>query len=205
MLIDLLASDLNAGTKTLQYILANHNGLKDQLTNGYLIVDEAGFISIAQMDQLFKITDKYNTQLLLVGDTRQHHGVEAGDALRSLKKYSNLQVSELMRIVRQKNVNYKKAVTDIQRKNFKTGWAQLVQMGCVHSMEDRLIGKNKETITLQDLSIKIDLEHLLKSYYEKKSQGKSVIVIAPTRTEVQKITEIVRARNPNLDSSQKIS
>lgn len=200
----LLASDLNAGTKTLQYILANHNGLKDQLTNGYLIVDEAGFISIAQMDQLFKITDKYNTQLLLVGDTRQHHGVEAGDALRSLKKYSNLQVSELMRIVRQKNVNYKKAVTDIQRKNFKTGWAQLVQMGCVHSMEDRLIGKNKETITLQDLSIKIDLEHLLKSYYEKKSQGKSVIVIAPTRTEVQKITEIIRARNPNLDSVQKM-
>ena len=45
----------------MQSLLYNHDLFKDKLTNGYLIVDEAGFISSDQMDKLFKISEKYKT------------------------------------------------------------------------------------------------------------------------------------------------
>lgn len=201
----LLEKDMKMPAQTLQSVLINHDLFKEHLTNGYLIVDEAGFISSEQMDNLFKIADKYNTQLLLVGDTKQHHGVEAGDALRALKIYSKLECSQLTTIIRQKNISYKNAVIEIQRQNFKKGWEQFKQMGCVHSADDKLKGKSKESITSKDLEAKLDYERIVKTYTNKKAQGKSVLVIAPTRTEVQKITDYIRANNPDLDQNNKIS
>jgi conjugative relaxase-like TrwC/TraI family protein len=197
-----LEKDVGVPAQTLQSLLYNHDLFKDQLTNGYLIVDEAGFISSAQMDKLFKITEKYNTQVLLVGDTKQHHGVEAGDALRSLKLYSNIRTSSLKTVIRQKNINYKSAINDLQNLNYKAAWEKFNQMGVVHSLDQYLKDKGQK-ISDNDLNLSLDYDKLIQSYKSHKDLGESVLVVTPSRFEVQTLTQKIR-NSLDLDFSTSI-
>lgn len=192
-----LENDIGVPSQTLQSLMINHEAYKDKLMNGYLIVDEAGFISVEQMDYLFKIVEKYKTQLLLVGDTKQHHGVAAGDALRSLKMYSNIKTSELNSVIRQKNLTYKSAVLDLQNRNYKSAWKKFKDMGAIH------IAQHKNTSEI-DISGSLDYSKLISMYIKNREQNKSTLIITPTRSEVQKITELVRDQL-KLDPSSKIS
>ncbi len=193
-----LEKDMKIPAQTLQNVLFKSEEFKAQLTNGYLIVDEAGFISSAQMDSLFKIADKYNTQILLVGDTKQHHGVEAGDALRALKLYSSIETSQLNTIIRQKNVSYKNAVLDLQNQKYKNAWAKFKEMGVIKSVDDLL--KNKAEITDKDLHQKLDYKQITDSYLTRRAEGKSVLLVTPTRHEVNTLTAHIRAsQNLNRD------
>jgi ATP-dependent exoDNAse (exonuclease V) alpha subunit len=51
-----------------------------------LLVDEAGFLSTRDMLQLLSFAAGNNCRVILSGDSRQHHSVERGDALRILEK-----------------------------------------------------------------------------------------------------------------------
>ncbi len=53
--------------------------------------------------------------LLLVGDTKQHTSVEAGDALRCLQEFARVPVVHLTEIRRQKDPEYRKAVARLAR------------------------------------------------------------------------------------------
>jgi ATP-dependent exoDNAse (exonuclease V) alpha subunit len=60
--------------------------LQDVARARILWIDEAGFLSTRQMRWAVEFADRNNCRLILSGDTRQHHGVERGDALRVLEK-----------------------------------------------------------------------------------------------------------------------
>lgn len=197
-----LEKDVGVPAQTLQSLLYNHDLFKDKLTNGYLIVDEAGFISSDQMDKLFKISEKYNTQVLLVGDTKQHHGVEAGDALRSLKLYSNIKTSTLSTVIRQKNLNYKAAINDLQNLNYTAAWDKFNQMDVVNSLDKYLKGKG-QNISENDLKQSLDYNKLIQSYKSRKENGESVLVITPSRFEVKNLTQMIRS-NLDLDPTTSI-
>ena len=50
-----------------------------------LWVDEAGFLSVRQMLELQEFAVEQDCRLIVTGDTKQHHSVERGDALRILE------------------------------------------------------------------------------------------------------------------------
>ncbi len=187
-----LNKDIGVKAETIQRILHKPSFYESQLKNGYLIVDEAGLLSLKQMEALFMVAEKFNTQILLVGDTKQHHGVEAGDALRALKLYSEIQVSRLTEIERQKLPEYREAVRDLMERNVKRAWETFEKMGVIHSKDDYL-SRLGTSINFEDLEKKLDTEKLFKTYLEKTDAGKSVIVVTPTRAEVQTLTAGIRS------------
>jgi hypothetical protein len=186
-----LNKDIGVNAETIQRILHKPSFYESQLKNGYLIVDEAGLLSLKQMEALFIVAEKFNTQVLLVGDTKQHHGVESGDALRALKLYTEIQVSRLTEIERQKLPEYKEAVRDLMDRNVKRAWETFEKMGVIHSKDDYL-SRLGTYINYEDLEKKLDTEKLFKTYLEKIDAGKSVIVVTPTRAEVQTLTMGIR-------------
>jgi hypothetical protein len=54
--------------------------LQDVARGKILWIDEAGFLSTRQMRWAVEFAARNNCRLILSGDTRQHHGVERGDA-----------------------------------------------------------------------------------------------------------------------------
>jgi conjugative relaxase-like TrwC/TraI family protein len=186
-----LIKDIGVETSTIQKILHQPSKYESVLKNGYLIVDEAGLLSIKQMEALFMVADKYNTRVLLVGDTKQHHGVEAGDALRLIKKYTDISVASLTEIERQKAPDYKAAVKEIQNMNVKKAWEIFEKMGVIHSKEDYLKSLGDD-INITKLEQKLDYDKIYKTYLEKLEQNKSVLIVTPTRTEIDTLTIGIR-------------
>lgn len=186
-----LTQDIGVNAQTIQKILHKPSAYESMLKNGYLIVDEAGLLSLRQMEALFMVADKYNTRVLLVGDIRQHHGVEAGDALRAIKNFTTIEVARLTEIERQRDLVYRDAVREIQNQNVQKAWDIFKKMGAIHSREDYLksLGEN---VNIDKLDQKLDYEKLYKVYAEKRAANQSVIVVTPTRTEVDNLTQGIR-------------
>lgn len=187
-----LTKDIGVEATTIQRILHKPGQYENALKNGHLIVDEAGLLSLNQMEALFMVADRYNTKVLLVGDIRQHHGVEAGDALRALRNYTNIEVAKLTEIERQKPIDYREAVREIQNENVKKGWELFEKMGVIHSKDDYLKTLSKTDINIDQLSQKLDYDKLYKTYLEKRADNKSVVVVTPTRSEVDSLTIGIR-------------
>jgi conjugative relaxase-like TrwC/TraI family protein len=188
-----LVKDIGVDASTIQKILHKPSQYESKLKDGYLIVDEAGLLSLKQMEALFMVADKFNTRVLLVGDIRQHHGVEAGDALRLIKTYSNIKVASLTEIERQKTPEYRNAVREIQNGNVKKAWGHFEKMGVIHSKDDYLKSLG-EDIDIKKLEQKLDYEKIYKTYLEKLDQKKSVLVVTPTRSEIETLTAGIREK-----------
>ena len=74
-------------------------GKKELPKDAVIIIDEASLKSTEMGSAVFDASR--NARILLVGDTRQHVSVEAGDFLRVLERHSKLRSSELKDIRRQ--------------------------------------------------------------------------------------------------------
>jgi AAA domain len=70
---------------TLQQFAVNPE-LKQAVKGKVLWVNEAGFLSVRQTLELQVFAVEHNCRLVLTGDTKQHHSVERGDALRILER-----------------------------------------------------------------------------------------------------------------------
>jgi conjugative relaxase-like TrwC/TraI family protein len=188
-----LVKDIGVDASTIQKILHKPSQYENTLKDGYLIVDEAGLLSLKQMEALFMVADKFNTRILLVGDIRQHHGVEAGDALRLIKTYSNITVASLTEIERQKAPEYRNSVREIQNGNIKKAWGHFEKMGVIHSKDDYLKSLGKD-IDIRKLEQKLDYDKIYKTYLEKLDQKKSVLIVTPTRSEIETLTAGIREK-----------
>lgn len=74
-----------------------------------LVVDEAGMVSSQQMEFLLKAAERYNSKVLLIGDTQQLKAVEAGKPFAQLQAHG-MATAGMSEIQRQKNPELKKAV-----------------------------------------------------------------------------------------------
>jgi hypothetical protein len=99
---DVLRRELTAEADTVQQLLVNEK--MQRATQGrVLLVDEAGLVSVREMRDLCRLAAANGNRLLLVGDIKQHHSVEAGDALRCLQQYAKVPAFRLTEIRRQKD------------------------------------------------------------------------------------------------------
>ncbi len=99
-----------------------------------ICLDESSLASTQQMrDFLRKIAPQ--DRVLLIGDTRQHQGVEAGKPFEQLVQ-AGMRVSELDQIVRQKDPELLRAVEHLSRGEVAEGVTLLEQQGRVTEIAD---------------------------------------------------------------------
>jgi hypothetical protein len=174
---DVLRRELTPHADTLQQLLVN-SSLQEKVRGRLLIVDEAGLISVRQMRDLCRIAAAQDCRLLLVGDTKQHSSVEAGDALRCLQKYGRVSAVQLTQIRRQKDPRYRAAVSLLARGDAFGAFNQFVRLGAVQEI------KNPQTLFLA----------AAEDYVRTIQAGKTCLAISPVWSEIHSFTAEVRAK-----------
>lgn len=166
-----------ANAETLERLLVDEK-LQKQARGQVLLVDEAGMISSRQMQRLFDVARKQECRIILSGDYRQHASIEAGDSFRLLEAEAGVRLAELKKIRRQKDPQYRKAVEEISRgtgAGAKKGFDRLDRMGAI------IEAGNDERHAM-----------LVTDYLKAASDGKSALIIAPTRAEGKRLTKELR-------------
>jgi conjugative relaxase-like TrwC/TraI family protein len=155
--------------------------LQDVARGRILWIDEAGFLSTRQMRWAVEFADRNNCRLILSGDTRQHHGVERGDALRVLERAGAVAQATLTKIFRQQITALRDAVYDLSTGSTESGFDKLEAFGAVHEVEENV--ERLDAIASQHIAA-------LK-------EGKSSLIVAPTHAECRAIACVVRDRQRN--------
>lgn len=149
--------------------------LHKRLTDAVLWVDEAGLLGTKEMTALLGLATKYNAQVILSGDTRQHSSVARGDALRVLDTVAGITPVEVSKIYRQRHAGYRKAVSDLSKGDVKTAFTQLDRMGAIKSIDPMN-----------------DHNELVDDYMAAISKGKTALVISPTHAQSDAVTSSIR-------------
>ena len=170
-----LRADGFANATTLADLLKNAESLHGQkLHAATLIVDEAGIASARQGAELCDLVRRHDARLILVGDSRQHSGVEAGDFLSILERHSQLQTAELTDIRRQTAHEYRAAVKLMAQGQARAGVEAVDRLGWLNETGADYIQRAAD--------------HYVTSLAEKRD----VILVAPTWEEINRLTEVVR-------------
>ena len=130
---DVLRHELTPVADTLQQLLVNES-LQKKVRGRVIIVDEAGLVSVREMRDLCRMAALNDNRLLLVGDIKQHGSVEAGDALRALQEYARVPVFRLTEIRRQRDPEYRKAVSLLARGDAFGAFNHLNRLGAVREL-----------------------------------------------------------------------
>jgi conjugative relaxase-like TrwC/TraI family protein len=124
--------DAGISADTLQGFLAR--SVQPDDSRHLYMVDESSLASTKQMrDFLRKIGSE--DRVLLIGDTRQHQGVDAGKPFEQLVQ-AGMQTARLDQIIRQKDPDLRRAVEHLSRGEIAEGVALLEQQGRVTEIAD---------------------------------------------------------------------
>lgn len=145
-----------------------------RLRGATLIVDEAGITSTRQGAELCALVQRQNARLVLVGDSRQHSGVEAGDFLALLEKHSHVRTTELTDIRRQTVRAYRGAVKLMAQGQARAGLSALDQLGWIEEGGAAYINRAAD------------------HYVDRLAAQRDVILVAPTWAEIHRLTDAVR-------------
>jgi conjugative relaxase-like TrwC/TraI family protein len=156
---------------TLQSLLQSKPSLSQR---HFVVLDEAGAAGIDDLKRLFDLAK--DCRVLLCGDTGQHASVARGDALRILENHSDFKSGQLTAIRRQRKAGYRKAVELAAQKRTVEAFAQLERMGAIVEFSND---------NLHDQAAQ--------SYLKALAANQSALLVAPTWTEIEAVTEKVRA------------
>ncbi|MEM8526405.1 MAG: MobF family relaxase [Bacteroidota bacterium] len=175
------------GAETIKKLL-DQKKIQDQLKDQVILIDEAGMIGNQTMNGIFKVAQEQNARVILSGDWKQHTSVEAGDALRLLEKDTQLPVSRVKEIVRQKDKStYKQAVKDLSEGRLEEAYQTLDKMGAIQEIEDR---EERHEQIANDY-----LDSITASGIKQKDgtyRDRTALVVSPTHAEGKAITEAIR-------------
>ena len=161
---------------TLADLLKNGETAHGALLRGAtFIVDEAGIASTRQGAELCALVQRQDARLVLVGDSRQHSGVEAGDFLALLERHSRLRTAELTDIRRQTLREYRGAVKLMAQGQAREGLAALDRLGWLEEGGAAYVQRAAD------------------HYVGLVAAKRDVILVAPTWAEIHRLTDAVRA------------
>lgn len=171
---DVLKNEGFKKTETLARLL--HDKELEHQTKGQVIwVDEAGLIGTKEMVKLLEIAKTNNARIILSGDYKQHSSVNRGDAMRLLEKTGSIPIMSLNTIYRQRQENYKLAVSEISQGNIESGFQKLDEIQAI---------KEFDYLDIQDV--------LVNDYLKIRKDKKSALVISPTREQARKTNKSIR-------------
>jgi hypothetical protein len=121
-------------TDTLQGYLARGTGRETSERKHFYFVDES---SLASTNQMREFLSRLSTQdrVLLIGDTRQHQGVEAGRPFEQLQQ-AGMRTAHLDEIVRQKDPALKSTVESLARGDVPGALESLQAEGRIREISD---------------------------------------------------------------------
>lgn len=120
---------------TLQSFLARGNTDRAPDARHLYMLDESSLASTRQMQEfLGKLTPK--DHVLVVGDTAQHQGVDAGRPFQQMQE-AGMKTSLLDRIMRQKDPELLRAVEHLSKNETREGIALLREQGRITEVSDR--------------------------------------------------------------------
>jgi conjugative relaxase-like TrwC/TraI family protein len=156
---------------TLQSFLARKVESSPTTRHLYML-DESSLASSRQMrDFLQKVSPE--DRVLVIGDTRQHQGVEAGKPFEQMQQ-AGMQTSKLDRIMRQKDPELLKAVQHFATGETEKGVELLIQQNRVTELKN---GSDRIAAIAKDYAAKPE----------------NTIVISPDNRSRQQINEAIRA------------
>jgi conjugative relaxase-like TrwC/TraI family protein len=120
---------------TIQQFRLNSE-LQERVKGQVLWVDEAGFLSVSQMLELQEFALQYDCRLIVTGDTKQHHSVQWGDALRILERSGVIAQAELTKIYRQRIPELREAIEDLSKGRTGEGFDKLDKLGAIQEIAD---------------------------------------------------------------------
>jgi conjugative relaxase-like TrwC/TraI family protein len=120
--------------RTLQAHLAHSESPASAIKRLY-VLDESSLASTRQLNAFLHRLDPED-RVLLVGDVRQHHAVDAGRPYQQLQE-AGLQTAHLDTIVRQRDPNLRAVVEQLSRGNVQGALEQLDRQRGIHEIPDR--------------------------------------------------------------------
>jgi ATP-dependent exoDNAse (exonuclease V) alpha subunit len=133
---------------------------------------------VREMRDLCRLAAANGNRLLLVGDTKQHNSVEAGDALRCLQRYAKVPVFRLKEIRRQTDPAYRKAVGYLAQGKAYEAFNQLSRLGAVREVTD----------------LPAMFRAAADDYIRATRLEKTCLAISPVWSEIHSFTDAVRAQ-----------
>ncbi len=130
--------DAGIPADTLQGFLARggvERNAGDPNARHLYMLDESSLASTRQMQSFLEKIGPQD-RVLLIGDTRQHQGVDAGKPFEQMQE-AGMQTSQLDQIVRQKDPELLRAVEHLSRNETATGIQLLRQQGRITEIPDR--------------------------------------------------------------------
>jgi conjugative relaxase-like TrwC/TraI family protein len=173
--VEVLRAQGFTNANTLQQFQVNSE-LQETAKGQVLWVDEAGFLSVRQMLELQEFAVENDCRLIVTGDTKQHHSVQWGDALRILERSGAIAQADLMKIYRQRIPELREAIEDLSRGQTAEGFDKLDKYGAIQEILD-------DTGRLAAIAEK-QIEAL--------KAKRSSLIIAPTHGECRTIADAVR-------------
>ena len=168
-------------TMTLQKFLADPEARSGLSRGSVIVLDEAGAVGLDDMAKVFELARLKGCRVILSGDTGQHASVTRGDALRILEQYSNYRFSELTTIRRQKPEAFRQIVELAAAKQTDKAFAKLLELGAVtEALTDNSDGRASLYQRAAD------------AYLSATKQGRSALLVSPTWSEIEAVTEKVR-------------
>ena len=126
-------SDAGIAAGTLQGFLARSRNADPAAKHLYM-VDESSLTSTQQMREFLRRISPQD-KVLLIGDVRQHQGVDAGKPFEQLQQ-AGMQTAQLDQIVRQRDPQLLKAVEHLSKNETEIGVKMLQQQGRVTEIAD---------------------------------------------------------------------
>lgn len=133
-----------------------------------LVVDEAGTLGTADMLKVFRLIQKNDTRVVLVGDTGQHAPVAQGDALRILEDHSGFRYGRLTEIRRQRSEELKETVSLAAKQRTGEAFSRLKKAGEVVELSDTAALHQKAA----------------EDYWQVTRAGKRALLVSPTWAEI---------------------
>jgi conjugative relaxase-like TrwC/TraI family protein len=130
--------DAGIPADTLQGFLARggvERNAGDPNARHLYMLDESSLASTRQMQSFLEKIGPQD-RVLLIGDTRQHQGVDAGKPFEQMQE-AGMRTSQLDQIVRQKDPELLRAVEHLSRNETATGVQLLQQQGRISEIPDR--------------------------------------------------------------------
>jgi conjugative relaxase-like TrwC/TraI family protein len=123
--------DAGIAADTLQGFLARTRNMDPAAKHLYM-VDESSLASTQQMREFLRKIGPQD-KVLLIGDIRQHQGVDAGKPFEQLQQ-AGMQTAQLDKIVRQRDPQLLKAVEHLSKNETEIGVQMLQQQGRVREI-----------------------------------------------------------------------
>jgi conjugative relaxase-like TrwC/TraI family protein len=174
--------------------------MKEDFSNKLVILDEASLASSKDVWNLLKISERLDFKIVMVGDTKQQQGVEAGKPFYYLGEHGmNTAIqrdikrqeagSDLLRAVYQSE----KAVdSDIASKDIYLALKAIGNNNITDISELQKAASNSQDKTVEPITNKNLAEKCYEKWKELKSKSDDVLLIAPSNDLRDKISELVR-------------